>query len=476
MLWGLGAKAQPLHVWWTLNYKVIARDTGVQLIPWKLSYPMAAGLPDESVASWFDKDDSLQYLLMNASLFTKHSDSVIFDAAHSSSCWQGSSVYHDRVTDTVYFIGKQSLGSAGYKMILFKIHPNRKNIDVIQDVISENLEESLAVIKCTNGKIWAVAKVNETDTWVSIDLKNLRVQKSILEYSKTIGSLTSNITFHPSGKLLVYNHVPSGYYLFPHTFFLLNFDPSSGALGYRSNLEIQTNSQSEQLAGMCFDSSGRNLFYTKLVGQNIEAWVFDFEHWLTSSQSLNYRKLNQETYGTYIPKFTHTDKGYIYLNTFEAGYALIINPSVSIDSIQFIQRRGKSISDKWSFDGGQEATIKQIHLADFDTITFFNSRLPLTTEAFYIPDAFTPSGDYLNDGFGVYYHPLLFFSKFSLTVFNRWGGIVFHTDDPEMYWDGNYKGKPCPEGTYCYTFRYQIGQGEENVKQGCIQLLRRNDE
>lgn len=56
----------------------------------------------------------------------------------------------------------------------------------------------------------------------------------------------------------------------------------------------------------------------------------------------------------------------------------------------------------------------------------------------YIPTAFTPNGDGIND---------LFFAKgegikkFSLTVYNRWGEIVFYSDDINKGWDGSFDGE-----------------------------------
>lgn len=56
----------------------------------------------------------------------------------------------------------------------------------------------------------------------------------------------------------------------------------------------------------------------------------------------------------------------------------------------------------------------------------------------YIPSAFTPNGDGINDRFGV---KALNITQFNLKIFNRWGELIFETDDVGDLWDGTYKGE-----------------------------------
>jgi len=57
---------------------------------------------------------------------------------------------------------------------------------------------------------------------------------------------------------------------------------------------------------------------------------------------------------------------------------------------------------------------------------------------FYIPSAFTPNGDGINDAFGVKARNI---TEFNLRIFNRWGELVFESDDINTYWDGTFKGE-----------------------------------
>lgn len=64
-----------------------------------------------------------------------------------------------------------------------------------------------------------------------------------------------------------------------------------------------------------------------------------------------------------------------------------------------------------------------------------------------IPDAFTPNGDGINDTFVVKNY---FNTSFNISIYSRWGEMVFHADNAEESWDGNIKGKPAPAGYYVF--------------------------
>jgi len=73
----------------------------------------------------------------------------------------------------------------------------------------------------------------------------------------------------------------------------------------------------------------------------------------------------------------------------------------------------------------------------------------------FVPDAFSPNGDGRNDtwnipGLGAY-------RNFDLRVFNRWGGLVFHTRDAVKGWDGRLNGKDLPTGVYPYLLNIVNG-------------------
>ncbi|MBS4064552.1 MAG: gliding motility-associated C-terminal domain-containing protein [Chitinophagaceae bacterium] len=70
---------------------------------------------------------------------------------------------------------------------------------------------------------------------------------------------------------------------------------------------------------------------------------------------------------------------------------------------------------------------------------------------YYLPNAFTPNKDGLNDCFGVKNWGLI--TEFKLAVYNRWGEEVFYTTNPSNCWDGTYKGVQQNPGNYVYHIK-----------------------
>lgn len=92
----------------------------------------------------------------------------------------------------------------------------------------------------------------------------------------------------------------------------------------------------------------------------------------------------------------------------------------------------------------------------------------------FVPDAFSPNYDGKNDELQVFGKN---FTDFEMRVFNRWGEIIFMTDNFNTMWDGMYKGKMMPVGTYPWVIKYKSIPGtldEGTIKQitGSITVIR----
>lgn len=91
----------------------------------------------------------------------------------------------------------------------------------------------------------------------------------------------------------------------------------------------------------------------------------------------------------------------------------------------------------------------------------------------YIPEAFTPNGDGLNDTFLVRGTHL---KNVRLRIFDRWGEIIYAsgtgTDIEQLNgWDGNYRGTLCPDGVYLYLIYYEEPGGSGRVRHGRLLLI-----
>lgn len=76
-------------------------------------------------------------------------------------------------------------------------------------------------------------------------------------------------------------------------------------------------------------------------------------------------------------------------------------------------------------------------------------------QPFYIPNSFTPNGDLVNDVFTIEQRGCAL-GRFDFKIFDRWGGVVFKSSDPNFEWRGDYKGKALPIGTYTYHLNYEL--------------------
>jgi gliding motility-associated-like protein len=88
----------------------------------------------------------------------------------------------------------------------------------------------------------------------------------------------------------------------------------------------------------------------------------------------------------------------------------------------------------------------------------------------YMPTAFTPNHDNLNDYFG--FPPSNRNRFINLKVFDRWGEIVFETSQASKLWDGKYKGSPAPPGVYIYVLLTEGLSGRRFIEKNKVVLIR----
>lgn len=95
-----------------------------------------------------------------------------------------------------------------------------------------------------------------------------------------------------------------------------------------------------------------------------------------------------------------------------------------------------------------------------------------------VPNAFSPnvssigSGGSSNGKNDVFLPLTRGVVEFELLVFNRWGELLFESQDTERGWDGYYNGKLCPQDVYMYKLTALYENGERVVRVGDINLIR----
>jgi gliding motility-associated-like protein len=92
----------------------------------------------------------------------------------------------------------------------------------------------------------------------------------------------------------------------------------------------------------------------------------------------------------------------------------------------------------------------------------------------YIPNAFSPNNDGINDIFQIIFPNSTFNIQHStLRIYDRWGGLIIETDGIVNGWDGKKNGKDCPVGVYVYKIVFSVDGVAGNQEQvGVVALVR----
>lgn len=158
----------------------------------------------------------------------------------------------------------------------------------------------------------------------------------------------------------------------------------------------------------------------------------------------------------------------------------IINPV-----IQFTDQTLGLHSTKFSF-GDDEYSSQTIANHTYANVGVFNYSLVVENDfgcsdtvngviiiednnSIYIPNSFTPNNDNLNDSF----KPIISNCKSAnLKIFDRWGELIYSTDNVENGWDGVYKGTNSPPEVYVYQLSVDFMDGKTKVLRGSVTLIR----
>lgn len=140
----------------------------------------------------------------------------------------------------------------------------------------------------------------------------------------------------------------------------------------------------------------------------------------------------------------------------------------------------------WSFGNGTFGNIQNPVLMYQDTGTFLVTLIannqfncpdtafgtvrinPIST--FYVPNAFSPNGDGINDYFGGFGTNI---KEYELMIFNRWGNRIYTTNNMLDPWDGRYKGdSQVMIDTYIYQIKTLNVMNEERVYRGTVTIAK----
>jgi gliding motility-associated-like protein len=172
--------------------------------------------------------------------------------------------------------------------------------------------------------------------------------------------------------------------------------------------------------------------------------------------------------------------------TYTPGDADIIDPTVSIinraegaNGYLYFISDGFAISGHPDFthefpnENGQSYTVLQVVTNSYgcrDSVEEIIKINPAYT--FYIPNAFTPNGDGTNEvfkgtGIGI--------KSYTLMIFDRWGELIFQSDDIEQGWNGTFKdkgGQVVQEGVYVWKVQLRDEKNREHDFDGTVSVIK----
>lgn len=95
---------------------------------------------------------------------------------------------------------------------------------------------------------------------------------------------------------------------------------------------------------------------------------------------------------------------------------------------------------------------------------------PTNNYQLFIPNAFTPNGDGVNDLFKVEadFAPL----TFEIAIYSRKGDLVFLNKDMKLGWDGSFRGRDLPSEVYNYIVKFTNPEGKQSTRRGQVTLIR----
>ena len=117
---------------------------------------------------------------------------------------------------------------------------------------------------------------------------------------------------------------------------------------------------------------------------------------------------------------------------------------------------------------GENVRMRLSYSYGNDTLIYSNEIQTDVSIRIYVPDAFTPNGDGLNDNLVIFGLPT---QQFQFSIYDRWGNII-HKTDQNPVWDGKDGKERVMEGNYLYKISFELENGELKSQVGTFTILR----
>lgn len=124
------------------------------------------------------------------------------------------------------------------------------------------------------------------------------------------------------------------------------------------------------------------------------------------------------------------------------------------------------------FEENGQYEVMQVVINSFGcSDTSWNNIEVIGTYSVYVPNAFTPDGNSYNNTFKPVMNNIVP-DNYAFSIFDRWGEVIFSTNDIEGEWDGNYRGSLVKDGVYIWKIMVTDNVGIEHELVGHVNLLK----
>jgi len=154
-------------------------------------------------------------------------------------------------------------------------------------------------------------------------------------------------------------------------------------------------------------------------------------------------------------------------------------------NVQVVSGDDSPLSYQWQ--GGSSDPVLTVTTPGTYAVTVSNGCESLTLSAtaayeaigdralFYVPNAFSPNSDGINDEFRAFINDEALVESFEFYVFDRWGNLLMRSESPDARWNGDFRNRPMLPGVYAWRFRAVVqycGQVQEVIQHGDVTLVR----
>lgn len=190
---------------------------------------------------------------------------------------------------------------------------------------------------------------------------------------------------------------------------------------------------------------------------------------------------------------SHNEPNYIQIgpNPIADFYFLPENPNVLENTVDFRNTSVNGDSYSWTFDshgssnevnpsftfpeeGNQDYYVELIVTTDEGCQDTAYAIVNIADQIiFYVPNTFTPDGDKFNESFQPIFTSGFEPMDYNLLLFNRWGEVVFESNNAKIGWDGTYNGKLVKDGVYVWKIEFKETMSDKrHIHTGHVNILK----